>query len=206
MSQIKQVKGKAVVVRGHDIDTDRIIPARYLKEITFNRMGEFPFFDERFDTEGKPKEHPFNDPRFQGAEVLLVNRNFGCGSSREHAPQALFRWGIKAIVGESFGPIFTGNCVMMGIPTVMVSAEEMAGLMDLVESEPNIELTVNLEDRKLYHKDGQAVAFEIHDSHHNALTTGSWDSTSLLLANMDKVKNTAGALPYIGNFKAPAPL
>ena len=129
MNEIKQVSGRAVVVRGHDIDTDRIVPARYLKEITFNRMGEYPFFDERHDTEGNTVDHPFNEARFQGAEVLLVNRNFGCGSSREHAPQALYRWGIKVIVGESFGPIFAGSSVLLGMPTVMVSPEDIGKLM-----------------------------------------------------------------------------
>ena len=206
MSQIKHVKGKAVVVRGHDIDTDRIIPARYLKEITFNRMGEFPFIDERFDADGNQTDHPFNQPHFQGAEILLVNRNFGCGSSREHAPQALSRWGIKAIVGESFGPIFIGNCVMMGIPTVMVSPEEMQELMGHVDADPDMEVTVHLEDRKVYHKDDRHMPLDIHDSHHNALTTGSWDSTSLLLGNMDKVKQTGAKLPYTDDFKAPVPL
>lgn len=205
MSQITNVKGRAVVVRGHDIDTDRIIPARYLKEITFSRMGEFPFIDERFDAEGKATDHPFNQACFQGAEILLVNRNFGCGSSREHAPQALFRWGIKAIVGESFGPIFTGNCVMMGIPTVTVNAKEMEQLMSLVEAEPGTELTVDLEDRKLRYKE-QQLPFDIHDSHHNALTTGSWDSTSVLLENMDQVETTARRLPYTNDFAGPAPL
>ena len=109
MNEIKRVEGRGVVVRGHDIDTDRIVPARYLKEITFSSMGEYPFFDERYDADGKPVEHPFNEDRFQGAQVLVVNRNFGCGSSREHAPQALYRWGIRVVIGESFGPIFAGS-------------------------------------------------------------------------------------------------
>ena len=104
------------MVRGHDIDTDRIVPARYLKEITFSRMGEYPFIDERYDADGNTVEHPFNEARFQGAEVLVVNRNFGCGSSREHAPQALYRWGIRAIIGESFGPIFAGSSVLLACP------------------------------------------------------------------------------------------
>ncbi len=117
MSKINQIEGKAVPVEGNDIDTDRIIPARYLKEITFTNMGKYPFYDERFDAEGKPKGHPFDLPQFQGAHLLFVNQNFGCGSSREHAPQALMRWGVRAVVGESFAEIFAGNCTMLGIPT-----------------------------------------------------------------------------------------
>ena len=117
-AKVVKVTGTVIPMRGNDIDTDRIIPARYLKEITFARMGEYPFYDERFDSAGKPKAHPFNDPKYRGASILFVNKNFGCGSSREHAPQALFRFGIHAIVGESFAAIFAGNCVVMGIPTV----------------------------------------------------------------------------------------
>src|SRR5437870_13433395 len=127
-TKIIQVVGRAIAVRGNDIDTDRIIPARYLKEITFTRMGEYPFFDERFDSSGKRKLHPFNDPRFKGASILFVNKNFGCGSSREHAPQALYRCGIKAIVGESFAAVFAGNCVMMGLPAATGSSPELAEL------------------------------------------------------------------------------
>lgn len=205
MSQIHEVKGKGIVVRGNDIDTDRIIPARYLKEITFNRMGEFPFFDERFGEEGKLLDHPFNDARFKGAEILFVNRNFGCGSSREHAPQALFRWGIKAIVGESFGPIFSGNCVMIGVPTVTVSAETMEELMTFVEADPDTVISVNLDDKTISHKHGR-VAFEMPESHHNALTTGSWDSAGLLFENMEQVERVARGLPYMDDFKTPAPL
>ncbi len=206
MDEIKQVSGRAVVVRGHDIDTDRIVPARYLKEITFNRMGEYPFFDERYDAEGNPVDHPFNEARFQGAGVLLVNRNFGCGSSREHAPQALYRWGIKAVVGESFGPIFAGSSVLLGMPTVTVSAEDIGTLMALVESDPEVELTVDIDARKIHLPDGTDIDIDISDGHRNALTAGSWDSTALLLNNMAEVAKTAEKLPYTKNFKEPAPL
>ena len=206
MNEIKQVGGRAVVVRGHDIDTDRIVPARYLKEITFNRMGEYPFFDERHDTEGNTVDHPFNEARFQGAEVLLVNRNFGCGSSREHAPQALYRWGIKVVVGESFGPIFAGSSVLMGMPTVMVSPEDIGKLMAMVEADPEVELTVDLDARKIHLPDGSDMDIDISEGHRNALTTGSWDSTTLLLNNMDEVAETAERLPYTKNFEGPAPL
>ena len=206
MSEIRQVGGRAVVVRGDDIDTDRIVPARYLKEITFSRMGEYPFFDERYDSDGKPVDHPFNEARFQGAEVLLVNRNFGCGSSREHAPQALYRWGIRAIIGESFGPIFAGSSVLMGMPTVMVSSEDIGKLMTLVESDPQAELTVDLDARKIRLPDGSDMDLDISDGHRNALTTGSWDSTALLLGNMGEVAQTAEKLPYTKNFEEPAPL
>ena len=206
MNEIKQVSGRAVVVRGHDIDTDRIVPARYLKEITFNRMGEYPFFDERYDAAGNTVDHPFNEARFQGAEVLLVNRNFGCGSSREHAPQALYRWGIKVVVGESFGPIFAGSSVLLGLPTVMVSPEDIEKLMAMVEADPEIELTVDLDARKIHLPDGSDVDIDISEGHRNALTTGSWDSTALLLNNMAEVDKTAEKLPYTKNFKEPAPL
>lgn len=206
MNEIKQVGGRAVVVRGHDIDTDRIVPARYLKEITFNRMGEYPFFDERHDSAGNTVDHPFNEARFQGAEVLLVNRNFGCGSSREHAPQALYRWGIRAIVGESFGPIFAGSSVLLGMPTVMASPEDMGKLMALVESDPQVQLTVDLEARKVRLPDGSDVDIDISEGHRNALTTGAWDSTALLLNNMDQVARTAERLPYTKDFQEPAPL
>jgi 3-isopropylmalate/(R)-2-methylmalate dehydratase small subunit len=114
-------------------------------------MGEYPFFDERFDSTGKPKTHPFNDPKYKGASILFVNKNFGCGSSREHAPQALFRFGIHAIVGESFAAIFVGNCVMMGIPTVTVKSAEMEELMRSVESSPQTPCTINLESKTLVH-------------------------------------------------------
>ena len=206
MSEIKQVSGRAVVVRGHDIDTDRIVPARYLKEITFSRMGEYPFIDERHDSGGNPVDHPFNEARFQGAEVLLVNRNFGCGSSREHAPQALYRWGIRAIIGESFGPIFAGSSVLLGMPTVMVSSEDIGKLMTLVESDPQAEFTVDLDAKKVRLPDGSDMDLDISDGHRNALTTGSWDSTALLLGNMSEVGQTAEKLPYTKNFEDPAPL
>ena len=206
MSDIKQVSGRAVVVRGHDIDTDRIVPARYLKEITFSRMGEYPFFDERYDSDGNPVDHPFNEARFQGAEVLVVNRNFGCGSSREHAPQALYRWGIRAIIGESFGPIFAGSSVLLGMPAVMVSSDDIGKLMTLVESDPQAELTVDLDARKVRLPDGSDMDLDISDGHRNSLTTGSWDSTALLLGNMDEVGKTAEKLPYTKNFEEPAPL
>src|SRR5918993_4052204 len=139
--KITSVKGTAVRIRGNDIDTDRIIPARYLKEVTFARMGDYPFFDERYDGSGKKKDHPFNDSEYKGASILFVNKNFGCGSSREHAPQALYRFGIKAIVGESFAAIFAGNCTMMGVPVVTVSAQEIQELMKSVEENPRVGYT-----------------------------------------------------------------
>ncbi len=178
VTKITRVTGSAVLVRGNDIDTDRILPARYLKEVTFSRMGEYPFYDERFDAAGKPKPHPFNDPKYKGASILFVNKNFGCGSSREHAPQALFRYGIHAIVGESFAAIFASNCVMMGIPTVTVSSEEMEELMKSAESLSKTVYTVDLETKFLSY-DGKQVRFDLPASYRSALVMGAWDSTSV---------------------------
>ncbi len=200
VTKITRVTGSAVLVRGNDIDTDRILPARYLKEVTFSRMGEYPFYDERFDAAGKPKPHPFNDPRYKSASILFVNKNFGCGSSREHAPQALFRYGIHAIVGESFAAIFASNCVMMGIPTVTVSSEEMEELMKSAGSLSKTVYTVDLETKSLSY-DGKQVRFDLPASYRSALVMGAWDSTSMLRANLAKVKKVAARLPYMTGFK-----
>ncbi len=199
--KITAICGTAVPIRGNDIDTDRIIPARYLKEPTFARMGEYPFFDERFDSSGKKKDHPLNDPEYQGASILFVNKNFGCGSSREHAPQALYRFGIQAIVGESFAAIFAGNCTMMGLPTVTVGAKEIEQLMKSVEDNPRTEYTINLEQKTISYG-SQRLAIDLPHTYCMALTQGHWDSTALLRANLDQVKKIAARLPYISGFNA----
>lgn len=197
--EITRVSGRGVAVRGDDIDTDRIIPARYMKEITFSRMGEYPFYDERFDASGKPKVHPFNDPRYNGASVLLVNKNFGCGSSREHAPQALYRFGIRAIVGESFAAIFAGNCVMMGMPLVSVPYADMEQLQRAAETAPQIVYTIDLQSKRLGWGERQ-VSCEIPESHRQALLQGTWDSTAMLMANREKARQVADRLPYMRAF------
>jgi 3-isopropylmalate/(R)-2-methylmalate dehydratase small subunit len=197
--KIIAISGTAVPIRGNDIDTDRIIPARYLKEPTFARMGDYPFFDERFDPSGKKKDHPLNDPEYRGASILFVNKNFGCGSSREHAPQALYRFGIKAIVGESFAAIFAGNCTMMGLPAVVVGAIEIDQLIKSVEENPRTEYSVDLQ-RKTISYGNQKLRFDMPETYRTALTQGYWDSTALLRANLDQVKRTAAKLPYMSGF------
>jgi len=197
--KITKISGTGLPMRGNDIDTDRIIPARYLKEVTFARMGNYPFFDERYNADGKKKDHPFNDPEYSGAAVLFVNKNFGCGSSREHAPQALNRFGIKVIIGESFAAIFQGNCTMMGVPTVTVGEKDMQTLMKSVEENPKLEYTVDLENKTLTYGKNK-IAIDLPETYRTALITGSWDSTALLRANLDQVRKTAGKLPYINNF------
>jgi len=197
--KITKISGTALPMRGNDIDTDRIIPARYLKEVTFARMGEYPFFDERFDAARKQKDHPFNDPEYRGASILFVNKNFGCGSSREHAPQALYRFGLKAIVGESFAAIFAGNCTIMGVPTVTVGAKEIDQLMKSVDEQPRTEFTIDLEAKTITYG-GHRIAIDLPETYRSALTSGSWDSTTLLPANLEQVKKTAAKLPYINDF------
>jgi 3-isopropylmalate/(R)-2-methylmalate dehydratase small subunit len=197
--KITDVKGTAVRIRGNDIDTDRIIPARYLKEVTFARMGDYPFFDERFDDSGNLKHHPFNDPEYKGASLLFVNKNFGCGSSREHAPQALYRYGINAIVGESFAAIFAGNCTMMGLPTVTVGAAEIEKLMQAVENDPKTIFSLDIQGKNISFAEHK-IPVDLPETYRSALTSGSWDSTALLRANLDEVKKTAAKLPYMNNF------
>ena len=197
--KITDIEGTAVTIRGNDIDTDRIIPARYLKEVSFARMGEYPFFDERFDASGNLKPHPLNDPKFKGASLLFVNQNFGCGSSREHAPQALYRWGINAIVGESFAAIFAGNCTMMGVPAVTVSTREIENLMQAVENDPTTRFRLDLQAKSISFGEHK-IAVDLPETYRSALTSGSWDSTAMLRANLSEVKKTAAKLPYMNNF------
>jgi 3-isopropylmalate/(R)-2-methylmalate dehydratase small subunit len=199
MSNVTKVEGHAVPVVGDDIDTDRIIPARYLKEITFTNMGQYPFYDERFDAKGGLKPHAFNEPRYKGASILFGNVNFGCGSSREHAPQALVRWGIKAIVAESLAEIFAGNCVMLGTPALVASKEDVAALQKLAHEFPGTHFTVDLHGMTVT---GGGLNVKVHmpESRRKALTEGTWDSTGILQANADKVAALVAKLPYINNF------
>src|SRR5436305_7704859 len=141
----RQIVGRGIPVPGNDIDTDRIIPARFLKAVTFETMGEHAFEDARKQN----PEHPFNSPAYKGASVLVVGQNFGCGSSREHAPQAFMRWGIRAVIGGSFGEIFFGNCVMLGIPCLRASQEDIEWLQKAVAKSPQAPLTVDVEKQEV---------------------------------------------------------
>lgn len=193
-SVIKTIAGRGVVVRGADIDTDRIIPARFLRTVTFDDLGGHAFEDDRV-----AGEHPFDQARFQGASVLLANANFGCGSSREHAPQALMRWGIKGFVAESFAEIFFGNCIALGLPCVRVAAEDMQTLMAAVEGNPAQEITIDLEARKVRYAGGEQAA-AIADGPREQFLKGSWDSLGQLLAAGDQIENTTRKLPYMAGF------
>ncbi|MFC6906367.1 3-isopropylmalate dehydratase small subunit [Halalkalicoccus tibetensis] len=199
---VDRVSGTGIPIRGNDIDTDQIIPARFMKVVTFDGLGEFAFFDQRFDGEDNEKDHPFNEEQYQGANVMVVNANFGCGSSREHAPQALQRWGIDAIVGESFASIFAGNCLALGIPTVTASPEEIGALQAFVEENPDAEITVDVERELVVYGSGDeetAVNVDVADAQHKALVEGVWDTTALMKANEDAVRETADSLPYMSD-------
>ncbi len=198
-NKIVRITGKAIVIQGDDIDTDRIIPARFLKEITFANLGKYPFHDERFNADRSEKSHPFNDPDRQDAKILFVNKNFGCGSSREHAPQSLKRWGIHAIVGESFAEIFASNCITLGIPAVAVSADDIKSLQQAALSNADLIWTVDLESSRVS-SDEASADLRMADHHRQTLLQGLWDSTSLLLENVDKVKDLYSQLPYTRNY------
>jgi 3-isopropylmalate/(R)-2-methylmalate dehydratase small subunit len=191
----RQIAGRGIPVTGNDIDTDRIIPARFLKEVTFASMGEHAFEDARKQN----PEHPFNSPAYKGASVLVVGQNFGCGSSREHAPQALMRWGIRAIVGGSFGEIFFGNCVMLGIPCLRVSQEDLEWLQKAVSLAPKDTVTVDVEKQEVRFGD-RVIKATVPDGPRNQLVSGTWDSTAVLLEAGAGIEATAGKLPYVKGF------
>jgi 3-isopropylmalate/(R)-2-methylmalate dehydratase small subunit len=197
-----RISGKAISVRGHDIDTDRIIPARYLKCVTFDKLGDHVFEDDRILMREKGQVHPFDDPRFAEAEILLVNKNFGCGSSREHAPQALRRWnrGIKAIVGESFAEIFFSNCVSLGIPCCVVEEADIARLMEANAANPDLIVTVSIADCTVTWDD-QSCRLTIPAEVRQQFLDGTWDMTFELLSAREAIMATAARLPYFNQWK-----
>ena len=194
-SRIERVEGAAVPLRGHEIDTDRIIPARYLKSVTFDGLEVHVFEDDRKALQAAGKTHPFDNPVHRGAAILLANGNFGCGSSREHAPQALSRWGIHAVVAESFAEIFFGNSVTIGLPCLTASPADIARLMAAAEANPGASFVVDLRTLRLTGA-GLDVAVTMPRSAQESFLSGDWDATSLLLANYEEVDRTAARLPY----------
>ncbi|WP_254524761.1 3-isopropylmalate dehydratase small subunit [Natrinema caseinilyticum] len=200
--EVNFVAGSGVPIRGNDIDTDQIIPARFMKVVTFDGLGEFAFFDLRFDDDDDPKAHPFNEDRYQDSSVMVVNSNFGCGSSREHAPQALMRWGIDAIIGESFAEIFAGNCLALGIPTVTADSETIEQLQDWVDENPDGEIEIDVEDETVTYGD-RTIDVSVDDAQRKALVEGVWDTTALMKSNAGEVRKTARELPYVNSTAVP---
>jgi len=197
MSRIRVIQGRPLPVPGPDIDTDRIIPARFLKSITFEGLEAHLFEDDR----ASMPNHPAGDPRYAGATVLIVNRNFGCGSSREHAPQAIYRRGIRAIVGESFSEIFFGNSLALGLPCVSMAADDAARLVKLAQSAPETEIVVDLE-RMRVRAGSLDLAAVLPAAAREAFLSGAWDATGLLRDKPEEVAAVASRLPYLRGFEA----
>ena len=194
---IQRVEGRALVVAGEDIDTDRIIPARFLKCVSFDALGEQAFADDRKELEGA---HPFDQPQFQGASILVVNGNFGCGSSREHAPQALMRWGIRAMVGVSFAEIFFGNCLALGIPCTTAAPDQVLSMQAAIQADPSRAWTLDLEVMK-FSAEGESWTVSLADGPGEMLRSGRWDATSQLLANGPQVDALMEHMPYLNGFR-----
>jgi 3-isopropylmalate/(R)-2-methylmalate dehydratase small subunit len=190
------VTGTCVPAAGDDVDTDRIIPARYLKCVTFEGLGEFLFYDVRFDENGRPKNFPLNDARFTGATILIAGRNFGCGSSREHAPQAIYRYGFRAIVAESFAEIFFGNSTTLGLPCVTVSRPDLVRIRQIVESEPKSEMTIDL-TKETIRLGRDEFPGSVLSTARDALINGRWDPIAELLEARASVEERVAQMSYM---------
>ena len=215
IERIAAVSGRAVPLKGDNIDTDRIIPARYLRSVSFEGLEEHLFADDRIQAGAQPsrphdddarfgeassaRPHPIDDPRFTGASILVVNANFGCGSSREHAPQAIRRRGFRAVLGESFSEIFFGNSVALGMPCVSASREDVLRIMDAVEQNPALTLDVDLSGLTVEFGDRRA-SITMPRAAREAFLDGSWDATGLLLQRFDEVEAVASRLPYVSGW------
>jgi len=196
LAKISSVTGRAVHVPGNDIDTDRIIPARFMKCVTFDGLGEYLFHDVRKDANGHDQPHPLNDPRHRGASILLSGANFGCGSSREHAPQAIQKYGFRAIVAENFAEIFFGNCTTLGIPCLSAKREDIAKVAAAVAADPTVEVVVDVA-RLEVRFGGQSVPATMRESARDALLNGRWDAIGELLEGAPAVQQVAARLPYL---------
>ena len=198
LDPVTQVSGRAVFIPGADIDTDRIIPARFMKCVTFDGLGEFAFYDVRFDSEtGEKTDHPLNDPRFEGASILLAGVNFGCGSSREHAPQSLKKFGFNGVISESFAEIFFGNSTTLAMPCVIASAADIAALRDAVENDPATTVTIDVDALRVRSSGGLDFAVTMPDSARDALVSGRWDPIQELLDSESAIEAKARELHYV---------
>lgn len=196
LAKINQITGKAVYVPGDDIDTDRIIPARFMKCVTFDGLGEYLFHDVRFDEHGNKKVHSLNDERFLGSSIMLSGKNFGCGSSREHAPQSLYRAGFRAIIAGNFAEIFFGNSINLGIPCVSMDSENRETLAKWIETNPSYEVTVDVESLKVIAGE-LSLSCEMRPGARDSLLNGTWDPLDELLSASSDVDQIAGRLAYV---------
>ncbi len=192
-ASIHRVTGTAVPIEGNDVDTDQIVPARFLKEITFDRMGSYLFYDAR---QGDSANHPLDNPRYAGASIMLVDHNFGCGSSREHAPQAIRRAGFKALIGASFAEIFLGNCRSLGIVTATADAAVLAQLADAIQQQPQTQWTIDVAAATVTVAGMAALPVRIKDAHQQAFLAGTWDELIVLKAQEAAIRERAKSLPY----------
>ena len=196
LPKISTVSGQAVYVPGNDIDTDRIIPARFMKCVTFDGLGEYLFHDVRYDEDGNEKHHSLNDPRFRGASIMLSDANFGCGSSREHAPQSLFRAGFRAIVAGNFAEIFFGNATNLGMPCVSMSDSDRQRLVEIIEATPHITVSVDVSALKV--RAGEVeLPFDLRAGARDSLLNGKWDPLEELLQAKDEVEQRSRSLFYV---------
>jgi len=196
LDKVTQVTGSAVYVAGNDVDTDRIIPARFMKCVTFDGLGEYLFYDVRFEENGAKRQHPLNESRFAKASILIANANFGCGSSREHAPQALSKYGFRAVIAESFAEIFFGNSTTLGMPCVAVSHDDILKLAAVVDRQPDTAVTIDLVAATVTAGDLK-VPCSIKPGARDALVNGLWDPIAQLLDGAEATKQVAAKLPYL---------
>lgn len=196
LEKITQVKGRGVYVPGDDIDTDRIIPARFMKCITFDGLGEYLFYDVRKNEDGSDKPHPLNDPRFNGATILLSGSNFGCGSSREHAPQAIYRYGFRAVIAENFAEIFFGNSTTLGMPCMSLPRADIREIAAAVQADPQLEIIVDVEKNAVIAA-GKIYGATIRESARQGLIEGRWDPIAELLEGQVQTEKVAERLSYV---------
>lgn len=195
-TEIVNIKGTVIPKTTNDQNTDDILPARFLIEITFKKMGDYVYRDERFKNGKENKNHPFNDPKYKDGTILLAGANYGCGSSREHAPQGLYRYGIKAIIAESFAEIFAGNCASLGVIGITIPKTEIEKLERKIKEDPNSEVNIDLEEKTIKYGDDK-VSFDIPEGRRQSFINGTWDAMAVLQKNEEEVNKTSENLEYL---------